>query len=259
MNSRVKLALQVILVVTMCVDVVALGRAYIFRRAADVGVEYPALIPDPGAPKLVLDEEQFNFGKVVQGERVEHVFGFHNQGKKVLKIFKLRTSCGCTASVLSSNVIAPGGHGSIKVTLSSAHKRGPVQTSVELISNDPYARHVVTMEGNVEPLYWLEPDYVDFGRIQVGKRYTKTVILRSLKRGIPFKLGQINATNPAFTAKKLGGKGEVHKLSVSVKAVRSGPAEGVVTVVVLPLQKGGNVSPVIIWCRVGAVAYEGEQ
>ncbi len=45
-----------------------------------------------GQPKITALESNFNFGKVKQGENVEHIFKIKNEGKADLKIEKARGS-----------------------------------------------------------------------------------------------------------------------------------------------------------------------
>ena len=39
-----------------------------------------------GAPKLVLDQDMFDFKEVQEGKDIEHTFRVFNQGKRTLKI-----------------------------------------------------------------------------------------------------------------------------------------------------------------------------
>ncbi|HDZ26388.1 MAG TPA: DUF1573 domain-containing protein, partial [Candidatus Aminicenantes bacterium] len=65
-------------------------------------------------PKLKFREESKDFGKVKQGEVLTHVFVFKNEGDETLVIKRVKTSCGCTAALLSKKEIAPGAEGEIK-------------------------------------------------------------------------------------------------------------------------------------------------
>ena len=70
---------------------------------------------EPGA-RLVFEEEKYDFGKVEQGVVLTHIFDFENIGEDTLKISRVRSSWGCTASLLSSEVIAPGETGEAVLT-----------------------------------------------------------------------------------------------------------------------------------------------
>ena len=59
-----------------------------------------------------------------------------------LVISKVRSSCGCTAALLSEKAIAPGEQGNIKVSLNTRGKRGKVRQSVDIFSNNKDAWYV---------------------------------------------------------------------------------------------------------------------
>ena len=46
----------------------------------------PAATPATGTPRLVVEENQHNYGRVIQGELVEHVFIVRNDGDGPLLI-----------------------------------------------------------------------------------------------------------------------------------------------------------------------------
>ena len=50
-------------------------------------------------PRIAFTETVFDFGKVEQGDQVNHLFRFTNQGGRDLRIESVKTSCGCTAAV----------------------------------------------------------------------------------------------------------------------------------------------------------------
>lgn len=90
------------------------------------------------APKMVFTEEAFNFGTINRGEKVDYIFAFENKGKETLKIHKMSSTCGCTASEPSAYEINPGEKGTIKVSFNSAGKIGKQFQTITLITNDPH-------------------------------------------------------------------------------------------------------------------------
>jgi len=89
------------------------------------------------APVISIDDPEFKFGKLKQGERVEHSFILKNSGKSDLVIRKVKASCGCTAVNPEKNVIAPGESIAIKTVFNSAGKVGNQSKTVTIITNDP--------------------------------------------------------------------------------------------------------------------------
>ena len=74
--------------------------------------------------KIEFTEKAFNFGKVKEGEDVEHTFKFKNVGKMPLLIKSARSSCGCTIPEWPKDPIAVGASGQINVKFRSKGKGG---------------------------------------------------------------------------------------------------------------------------------------
>ena len=53
--------------------------------------------------KIFFPETQHDFGIVKEGQKVEYTFKFQNNGTESLIIKDVKTSCGCTAAVVSDN------------------------------------------------------------------------------------------------------------------------------------------------------------
>jgi uncharacterized cupredoxin-like copper-binding protein len=88
-------------------------------------------------PILEFSESQHDFGKIEEGKVVEHTFKFRNSGKATLKINDIKTSCGCTAALVSSEKIAPGEEGTLLVELDSQIRKGKMSRTITIKSNDP--------------------------------------------------------------------------------------------------------------------------
>jgi hypothetical protein len=119
------------------------------------------------APKIVVDQENFNFGRIYQGEKVVHTFRFQNAGDAPLNIEKVRTSCGCTAALLSSEVIAPGEKGEVGTTFDSVRFRGDVIKTIYLYTDDPLKPVIqLFLRGSVKPEIVQDPERVELGLLQ---------------------------------------------------------------------------------------------
>lgn len=114
-----------------------LGFLLISGRAADVP-------PFGQGPKIQFDEQEWNFGKIHDGDIVDHVFVFRNTGSDTLHILDVRASCGCTAALVAASHVPPGGKGEIKATFNSRGKRGLVRKTITVTSNDA-DRSIVTL------------------------------------------------------------------------------------------------------------------
>ncbi len=94
-------------------------------------------------PIIKFEEKIYNFGKIIQGDTVEHTFVFQNIGTEPLKITSARGSCGCTIPSYSSEAIKPRGKGEVFVRFKSAGKRGMQNKTVTLMTNAIVRKPVV--------------------------------------------------------------------------------------------------------------------
>lgn len=90
---------------------------------------------DSAAPKIALEEREYNFGSVKQGEEVSHVFKIKNEGAGELVIHNVSPACGCTASDFPKK-LAPGEEGKIKLSVRTNGMNGKVERYADIISND---------------------------------------------------------------------------------------------------------------------------
>ena len=103
------------------------------------------------APILSVDDPEFKFGKIKQGDKVDHVYVLTNSGKSDLHIRKVKASCGCTAVQPEKKVIAPGESVNIKTVFNSAGKVGSQNKTVTIITNDPKkSKMILWVKGEVE-------------------------------------------------------------------------------------------------------------
>lgn len=77
----------------------------------------------------------WDFGKIQEGERVEHTFKFKNTGKANLVIASCTASCGCTIPDWPKEAIAPGESGEIKVEFNSSGKSDMVTKDITIMAN----------------------------------------------------------------------------------------------------------------------------
>lgn len=93
--------------------------------------------PRESSPIIHFAETQHDFGVVKEGQKVEYTFTFDNSGKTNLEIGDIKTSCGCTAALVSQKVLAPGEKGTLKVELDTSKRQGKMSRMITITSNDP--------------------------------------------------------------------------------------------------------------------------
>ena len=99
----------------------------------------------------ILVKHKYNFGKVAEGKVVEYTFTFENNGKSTLKIKDIKTSCGCTAALVSSEVLKPGEQGTLKVELDTSNREGKMSRTITIESNDPMdPKKILTVYADIQ-------------------------------------------------------------------------------------------------------------
>jgi hypothetical protein len=173
-----------------------------------------------GPPRIAFHESVFDFGKAEQGTQVNHLFRFTNQGGRDLRIESVKTSCGCTAAVISSEVIAPGQEGTISATFDTARFSGEKAKNISVYSNDP-AQPVttLTLQGEVTVEIEVDPTQLYLGRVRRGEETIRSVdVLYDASKSIA--ITKIENSSPMLTvqaqdSEKDGRKGK--KLLVTLK------------------------------------------
>lgn len=100
-------------------------------------------------PVIKFTESEFNYGKIIQGEKVSHTFNFTNEGKSNLVIVSAKASCGCTVASPPKDPIPPGGTGKIDVVFDSNGKSGLVSKSITVLTNCEPNTAILTIAGEV--------------------------------------------------------------------------------------------------------------
>lgn len=120
-------------------------------------------------PKIVLDKADYDFGQVFEGQKVDHVFRFQNAGDAPLIIDRVRSSCGCTAALLSATSLAPGEVGEVRTSFDSNRFSGEVVKTVYLYSNDAtQATSQFNLRGTVVREIEIDPGQLDLGPLPAG-------------------------------------------------------------------------------------------
>jgi hypothetical protein len=85
--------------------------------------------------KVTVDSEEFDFGEVIEGEKVTHTYVLKNEGDQPFLISNIFTPCGCTVPSYSKKPILPGETTNIDVEFNTANKPGLQSKSLDITSN----------------------------------------------------------------------------------------------------------------------------
>ena len=152
------------------------------------------------APQLVAEQLNYDFGEVLQGGKVDFTFRFRNAGDEVLEVGNVRSSCGCTAALLSARRIAPGDMGELQATFDSTRFQGAVTKVISLDSNDPQQPQVsFSLYGNVAAEVVLLPERVNWGVVESQQPLESRLTISNLSKNT-IRLESPKSTNPAVSA-----------------------------------------------------------
>ncbi len=86
-------------------------------------------------PQFTFSELDYNFGILIQGEKVAHTFIFTNTGGSNLIIKDVKATCGCTTPKWTKEPVKPGEKGSIEVIFDSSGRSGEQSKSIKVEAN----------------------------------------------------------------------------------------------------------------------------
>lgn len=96
-------------------------------------------------------EMEYNFGTIREGEVVEHLFTFTNNGQAPLVISNITASCGCTSPDWTKTPVKPGEDGFVKVVFNSTAKSGSQAPTVTIQANTNPTVTRLRLKGAVTP------------------------------------------------------------------------------------------------------------
>ena len=100
-------------------------------------------------PVIEFETTTYDFGDVIEGERLTYSFKFKNTGKSNLIIYSSEATCGCTTSQPPKAPIRPGESDEILVTFDSKGQKGRVKKRVLVGANTYPVETILTITANV--------------------------------------------------------------------------------------------------------------
>ncbi|MHB1033789.1 MAG: DUF1573 domain-containing protein [Pirellulales bacterium] len=155
----------------------------------------PVLInPLAPRPKVVVDQEDYDFGSMDSSVTLSHAFRFTNQGDADLTLEKGETSCKCTIAALAGNRIAPGQSVEVKLEWTAKGRGGDFHQNAIILTNDPARpRVILNVAGKVVQSLEAVPSDVVFSRVGTGESKTAEVLLYA------FRSEQLQVVRHSFT------------------------------------------------------------
>ncbi len=132
-------------------------------------------------PKIeILQGTTLDFGEMISGAKLDKKLTIKNTGKDTLIIEKVQASCGCTAALISQNVIPPGDTGSISIGFNSQGFEGRVQKTVTVYSNDTSkSQLLINFTANITSILKFDPQMIYFQNLTLDTTAIMNVKVRN--------------------------------------------------------------------------------
>ncbi len=163
--------------------------------------------PETAAPKPAANEPTgkikfaktvHDFGPVSPSSRNSCNFTFTNVGEGVLKIGKIKSTCGCTVPDLKKKNYAPGESGTVKVTYRTSSKAGPSSKLLYVPSNDKTRPRVtLTVKAKIELKVEFKPKRLSLS-IKKENAGCPDITIKSLD-GKEFAISKFKVTGDAIS------------------------------------------------------------
>ncbi|MGE5355198.1 MAG: DUF1573 domain-containing protein [Deltaproteobacteria bacterium] len=134
------------------------GNEDAFSKAVTTDLSAEVQIPTKGGKvdqtkmaKIEFKELLFDFGKVKEGQVVEHSFKFKNTGSKDLLLLYHESACGCTVPDFSKDPYSPGKGGEITIKFDTKGKQLSQTKKIKIFSNTYPNMTELTLKGFVIP------------------------------------------------------------------------------------------------------------
>jgi hypothetical protein len=100
--------------------------------------------------KIAMEETDFNFGSVNEGDVVKHTFKLKNVGNQPLLITDIRTTCGCTVPTWNKSPIAANASDQVEVKFDTKGKENEQVKKITIIANTFPAETELIVRGMVQ-------------------------------------------------------------------------------------------------------------
>ena len=180
-------------------------------------------------PKMeIIGGESKDWGKVtIKQSPVKHKLVLKNVGNELLKITKVKPTCGCTTAPLNKDELKPGESTTVEISMSVQGVSGKMHKQIGIECNDPNRPYVnfMLMADVVMPLTVSPTTYLPFKDLQVGVETQAKLKIKNTSEG-NITLTEIKTNIPELKVNLKRNQvlkpGQEVELVASVKPIKSG-------------------------------------
>lgn len=150
----------------------------------------------------------FNFGKYPANQEKKHTFILTNTGDELLKIDKIKITCGCSAADVDKKELKPGETAKLTAQINRESIAGPFSKGIFIHSNASNGRiQIVTLNGESVPLVTVLPQAkIYVGTLKKDRPFRQEFILNSSKPTVWTQPKITGDIQPLVTLKKLSDR-----------------------------------------------------
>ena len=204
--SRAYALLSGTVAATLLSTAVVTGAFGIPAALADSATPKPHTSSGEPAPRVVVPQLAFDFGKVNAGTIVERTFILQNAGSAPLKIERIHAACGCTAAMIDTDTVQPGAEAKVKTSFDTTGFQGAKVKTVRIYTNDPrQSSLVLSLKGTVQSEIEIQPMRLFFGDVSKGEQRSMSAEVITAP-GSDFKILEVNSRSQFIDARLEEGK-----------------------------------------------------
>ncbi|MBL8860911.1 MAG: DUF1573 domain-containing protein [Planctomycetes bacterium] len=167
------------------------------KAAAAKAAGDPLVDTDPNSKARITYEygsDTHNFGKVMQGDVLNHKFLMQSSGEEDLIIKQAKPTCGCTVAQIMAQdgegqmvpyqygkPLPPGRRIEIGATLHTQGKRAHTTSKINVFTNDPRGQTILSLEADVEPFFTVTPPSINFQSLSQKDTATDKLTVATVK------------------------------------------------------------------------------
>ena len=114
-----------------------------------------------------------DFGTVARAAKTEFRFAFDNPYNQTIQVRNVRTSCGCTTPTVETEIVPPGGRGSILARFNTGTHTGARSATLTVTFDKPNFSEVqLHVKGYIRSDVVFQPGEASFGNLMQGTSKT---------------------------------------------------------------------------------------
>lgn len=155
---------------------------------------------DGPAPSVeIVGSEDFDFGEIWAGPKLDATFKLKNTGDAPLEILRVKPGCGCTIAGPYPQRIEAGESGEFPFSLNSIRLNGRFRKSITISTNDPKKRELrLGLTGVAKQHVDVLPGNAIFGKVTADEPHERVIkIVSNVEQ--PLKISLDETSKPPFT------------------------------------------------------------